>query len=204
VDSLIVVGKDKKEWTFAVDTKTAIKKAGKVVGFFSLEDSWPEIVRRMVKQGRDFDLDGMHIMDRAGLTIDQIIAAATTMRPDVVLVDYVQLVASGQNRDNRVLQVGDVTRGLKILAKDLGVPVVAAAQLGRKADDHPTEPTLSDFRESGSIEQDADIVVFITRTQQIPYQHTLIVGKNRHGPTGTVSVVFMPSTVTFGLRAFDN
>ena len=181
-----------------------LEKAGKMVGFFSLEDSWPEIVRRMVKQGRDFDLDGMHIMDRAGLTIDQVIAAATIMRPDVVLVDYVQLVQSGQNRDNRVLQIGDVTRGLKILAKDLGVPVVAAAQLNRTSEDRGGEPRLSDFRESGSIEQDADIVLFITRTQTLPYQHTLHVGKNRHGPIGPVHLVFSPSTVTFGIRAFDD
>jgi replicative DNA helicase len=129
---------------------------------------------------------------------------------DLLIVDYLQLVQGSRERDNRVQEVSEVTRGLKMLAGELGVPIVAGAQLSRATEQRAGHlPLLSDLRESGSIEQDADLVVFIhreaahtTREQwesQHPDRHKdpypeglaeLIVAKNRHGPTGTVTTRF--------------
>jgi replicative DNA helicase len=134
---------------------------------------------------------------------------------DLVVVDYLQLVtASSKRSDNRVQEVSEVTQGLKALAKDLQVPVIALSQLSRQVESREDKrPQLSDLRESGSIEQDADIVMFVYREEYYlsraePEQGTeahftweqkrqavanraeLIIGKNRHGPIETVHLNF--------------
>ena len=145
------------------------------------------------------------IDDRAYATVDQIRAAAKRKRTaeglDLVLVDYLQLAAGGRNRENRVQEVTDISRGLKRMARDLDVPVVAAAQLSRSLDYRKGKqavPRLSDLRESGSIEQDSDQVLFLHRESDDKARPmTVIVAKNRGGPTGTCRLKMHPATSRF-------
>lgn len=123
-------------------------------------------------------------------------------RCDLIIVDYLQLVR-GMDMRNRTNEVGEVSRGLKSLAMSLNVPVVALAQLNRESEKRVGDarrPNLSDLRESGSIEADADIVAFIHRDPTLPeYDRTveLIIRKHRNGPTGDVKMHFNPKTTTF-------
>ena len=143
---------------------------------------------------------------------------------DLIVVDYLQLLTTGStNRnDNRVQEVTQVTQSLKALAKELNVPVVALAQLSRQVENRDDKkPQLADLRESGSIEQDADVVMFIyreayylSRTEptgdaakhlewqekmdQVQNLSEVIIGKQRHGPIGTVKLHFNPELTKFG------
>jgi replicative DNA helicase len=137
---------------------------------------------------------------------------------DLVIVDYLQLV-SGQGRfENRTQEVSYISRGLKSIAKELKVPVLALSQLSRAPEQRPGHgrPQLSDLRESGSIEQDADVVIFIYRerkpaedgeadgeAERRGIEMKLIVGKQRNGPTGDVSVVFMKPYAKFANLIHD-
>jgi replicative DNA helicase len=119
---------------------------------------------------------------------------------DLIVVDYLQLMSGGGRFENRVQEVSFISRQLKVLARELNVPVLATAQLSRaveqRADKHPL---LSDLRESGSIEMDADVVMFLYRSEQ-PETNTLvdvIVAKHRNGPTGTVKLVFQSELAKF-------
>jgi replicative DNA helicase len=119
---------------------------------------------------------------------------------DLVVVDYLQLMSGGGQFDNRVQEVSFISRQLKSLAKELSIPVLAAAQLSRaveqRADKHPV---LSDLRESGSIEMDADVVLFLYRSEEpsAANQVDVIIAKHRNGPTGTVHLVFRPTVTQF-------
>ncbi len=117
---------------------------------------------------------------------------------DLVIVDYLQLMQSHRRVENRVQEVSELSRGLKILAKELGVPVIALSQLSRKPEDRTDRrPQLADLRESGSIEQDADIVCFIYRDEVYNEESAakgeaeLIVAKHRNGPLKTVRLSFL-------------
>ena len=127
---------------------------------------------------------------------------------DLVIVDYLQLISGRENRgENRVQELSDITRQLKAIARDLNVPVIAISQLSRAIEQRPDHhPQLSDLRESGSIEQDADVVAFIHRDDKYmtpeqweqrhptdPYPENLaqlVIAKNRHGPTRTIHLYF--------------
>jgi replicative DNA helicase len=124
----------------------------------------------------------------------------------LIIVDYLQLMqGSGRNySDNRVQEVSEISRGLKLIARELDVPVIALSQLSRSVESrHPQIPQLSDLRESGSIEQDADIVMFIYREDyynpETDNQHItdLIIAKHRNGPTGKVQLYFHPEQLRF-------
>ena len=147
----------------------------------------------------------------------------------MVVVDYLQLArASGRERvDNRVQEISEITRGLKAMAKSLNVPVIALSQLSRAVEQREDKrPMLSDLRESGSIEQDADVVMFVYREEyyherrqpemdtpehaqwlergeQLRGVAEVIVGKQRHGPTGTARLHFSGETTKFGNLADD-
>ncbi len=115
-----------------------------------------------------------------------------------MIVDYIQLMRSDDPRANRVEQVGQMSRGLKILARELEVPVIGISQLSRAPEQRPDKvPILSDLRESGSIEQDADIVSFIYRDEyynhesERPGEADLIIAKHRNGALGTVKLTFL-------------
>lgn len=121
----------------------------------------------------------------------------------LLIVDYLQLMHVADRRENRVQEVSAISRGLKQLARELGIPVIALAQLNRALESRadPT-PVLSDLRESGSIEQDADIVIFIHRPDLYskdapPNVAKLMVAKHRNGPHGNVSVLWRPEEVRF-------
>jgi len=123
---------------------------------------------------------------------------------DLILVDYLQLMSGGIRSENRVQEVSYISRNLKVLARELNVPVLAAAQLSRAIEQRADkEPQLSDLRESGSLEQDADIVLFIHRPEL--YEKDTLkqniaqikVSKHRNGPTGTIELVFRNSIAKF-------
>ena len=135
-------------------------------------------------------------------------------RIDLIVIDYLQLIQGSGRRENRVQEVGEITRSLKGIARDLNVPVLALSQLSRAVDSRPSHrPQLSDLRESGSIEQDADVVMFIHREdrnvtetewyEQHPNEEypnglaDLIVAKHRHGPLGTIKLRFNGSVSRF-------
>lgn len=123
---------------------------------------------------------------------------------DLIVVDYLQLMSSGTRAENRVQEVSYISRNMKILARELNVPVLAAAQLSRAVEQRADkEPQLSDLRESGSLEQDSDIVMFIYRPE-VYEKNTLKeniaqikIAKHRNGPTGVIELVFLSSLAKF-------
>ncbi len=147
----------------------------------------------------------IYIDDTAGITVPQIKAKLRRMRNlGLVIIDYLQLMESPTNHNNRVNEVSEITRQLKLMAKELNVPVIVLSQLNRSVEsrqDH--RPLPSDLRESGSIEQDADIILFVYREgvydKQNPNQAAAecIVSKNRHGSTGTVNLAFLGEYTLF-------
>jgi replicative DNA helicase len=123
---------------------------------------------------------------------------------DLILVDYLQLMTSGARNENRVQEVSYISRNLKVLARELNVPVLAAAQLSRAVEQRADkEPQLSDLRESGSLEQDADIVMFIHRPEMYEKDNLkqniaqIKVAKHRNGPVGTVELIFRGNLAKF-------
>lgn len=123
---------------------------------------------------------------------------------DMIMIDYLQLMGSNGKSDNREREVSEISMGLKALAKELGVPVITLAQLNRGPDARTDKrPKTSDLRESGSIEQDADLILFIYRDEYYNpnSEHAgkaeLILAKNRHGEVGTVNLAFLPNFVSF-------
>lgn len=117
---------------------------------------------------------------------------------DLILIDYLQLMTLPKDRENRQQEISEISRALKILAKDMKIPVVALSQLNRQLESRDDKrPVLADLRESGAIEQDADLVMFIYRDEyynkgktEKPGIAEIIIGKNRHGPTGAVELFF--------------
>jgi replicative DNA helicase len=119
---------------------------------------------------------------------------------DLVIVDYLQLQEADEKTDNRTLEVGAISRGLKKICKEMRVPIVAAAQLSRAVETRADgEPQLSDLRESGSIEQESDVVMFIYRDKDPQQQNIshLKIGKHRNGPVGVVDLLYNPTLTRF-------
>ncbi len=142
------------------------------------------------------------------------------VRIDLLIVDYLQLLRTARSIDNRVQEMSDISRSVKALARELNVPLIACSQLNRAVETRPDhKPILSDLRESGSIEQDADVVMFIHRpdkyidqptweklhpTEQYPRNIAqLIIAKHRNGPTGEVDLVFFERSTKFGNMAVE-
>ncbi|OQY37237.1 MAG: replicative DNA helicase [Chloroflexota bacterium] len=131
-------------------------------------------------------------------------------RIDLIIVDYLQLMTTDLRNNNRVQEVSEISRNLKILARELDVPVLAAAQLSRAVEQRSDKrPVLSDLRESGSLEQDADIVMFIYRPEQYEEETIqenlaeIIISKHRNGPTGNIQLFFRKELVKFENAATD-
>ena len=152
----------------------------------------------------------IYVDDTAGINLMEIRSKTRRLKmrePDLglVIVDYLQLMSSGSNEENRVQEISQISRQLKVLARDLDVPVIALSQLSRAVESRTDKrPLLSDLRESGSIEQDADVVMFIYRddyynkeTSEKPGQAELIVAKHRNGAVGSVDLAFIPHHTTF-------
>jgi replicative DNA helicase len=130
-----------------------------------------------------------------------------TQHPNLalIIVDYLQLMTSGKDMENRVQEVSQISRQLKVLARDLDVPILALSQLSRAVEQrHDKRPILSDLRESGSIEQDADLVMFIYRDEYYNPDETdqqglaeVHIAKHRNGPTDTVKLSFLKRYAKF-------
>ncbi len=153
----------------------------------------------------------MLIDDQPGLRINDLRARARRMKEvfDVrlIVIDYLQLLGGSNtygNHENRQTEISEISRNLKHLARELDIPILCLAQLSRKVEERQGHrPIMSDLRESGSIEQDADVVMFLLRQEYYspnaqPGMANLIVGKNRHGKTGEVSLVYRKEVAQFG------
>ena len=130
--------------------------------------------------------------------------AAEQKRLDLIVVDYLQLMGGSRRNENRQQEVSQISRELKGLAKELNVPVIALSQLSRAPEArNPPRPMMSDLRESGSIEQDADVVAFIYRedyykpTDENAGMAELLISKQRNGPTGTIKLAFLKEFTRF-------
>jgi replicative DNA helicase len=167
------------------------------------QKDWPKVVRAC----NELEQAPLWIDDSSDLGLLDLRAKARRLQAQeasrgglgLIVVDYLQLMRPDDPRANRVEQVGQMSRGLKILARELDVPVLAISQLSRAPEQrHPPRPQLSDLRESGSIEQDADLVAFLYREdyyRQNEEEHDgladVIIAKHRNGPTGTRKLVFL-------------
>lgn len=148
----------------------------------------------------------LYLDDTSSITVPEIKSRIRKMKNvDAIIIDYLGLISSASKKENRVQEVSEITRQLKMMAKDLNIPVICCAQLSRGTEGHGKnhKPQLADLRESGSIEQDADIVLFLYREDyyrndvsedkqdDIDANKTeLIVAKNRHGATGSIEMIF--------------
>ncbi len=224
---------------------------GGVVGFFSLEMSAEQLAarilseaaevpseqirrgdmsedefRRFVEAAKSLESSPLYIDDTPALPIAQVAARARRLKRthglDVLMVDYLQLLR-GMSKESRVQEVSEITQGLKAIAKELNIPVIALSQLSRQVESREDKrPQLSDLRESGSIEQDADVVMFVYRDEyyrerekpadddlekmgawqakmeSVHGKAEVIIGKQRHGPIGTVELSFEGRFTRFG------
>lgn len=206
---------------------------GKSIGVFSLEMGTQQLVDRMlsaesrvnawnlrtghISVDREFSqirdsLDKLskakiYIDDTAGNSIAKMKAASRRLKAekglDLIVVDYLQLMTTTKNYDSMVNQVTEISRSLKQLAKELDVPVLALSQLSRAVESRGGKPRLSDLRDSGSIEQDADVVMFIHREDKGKDESErtniaeILIEKHRNGPTGKVDLYFDDKTTSF-------
>jgi replicative DNA helicase len=231
---------------------------GGIVGFFSLEMSAEQLATRIIAEqsgvssykirrgdiqqsefeqvveaSRRMQTVPLYIDQTGGISIAQLAARARRLKRqrglDVLVVDYLQLLSGASKKsDNRVQEMTEITTGMKALAKELDVPIIALSQLSRQVETRDDKrPQLSDLRESGSIEQDADVVMFVYREEYylknkqpregseefLKWQADMerahgraeiIIGKQRHGPTGTVEMQFDAEVTRFGNLAQDD
>mgnify|MGYP001019104838 CR=1 FL=1 len=170
------------------------------------DDEWPRLTEA-IERLRTVSL---HIDETPGLTTSELRANARRLarqcgKLGLIVVDYLQLMSgSSSNGDNRATELGEISRGLKMLAKELQCPVIALSQLNRSVETRTDKrPMMSDLRESGAIEQDADIIMFIYRDEYYnkdsrePGVAEIIIGKQRNGPTGTVKLAFLKPLTRF-------
>jgi replicative DNA helicase len=213
--------------------KNAAQTHKKHIAIFSLEMSNEQLVQRLIAQETGIDTHRLrtgklsedewtlfahaievlgdtrvYLDDTPGLTPLQLRTKCRRLHMefqlDLILVDYLQLMSGGMRTENRVQEVSYISRNMKILARELNVPVLAAAQLSRAIEQRADkEPQLSDLRESGSLEQDADVVMFIHRPELYERdtlkQHLaqIKVAKHRNGPVGTIEMVFRENLAKF-------
>ena len=225
---------------------------GGIVGFYSLEMSAEQLAarilsetaeipseqirrgdmtenefRRFVEAAKSIESSPLYIDDTPALTIAQLASRARRLKRtyglDALIIDYLQLVRAASSKESRVNEISEITQGLKAIAKELNIPVIALSQLSRQVENRDDKrPQLADLRESGSIEQDADVVLFVYREEyykerEKPSDHDLekmaiwqeemdrlhgraelILGKQRHGPIGTVELSFEGKFTRFG------
>jgi replicative DNA helicase len=171
------------------------------------DDEWPRLSEAIEK----LRTISLHIDESAGLTSSELRANARRLARQcgqlgLIVVDYLQLMSgSSSDGENRATELGEISRGLKMLARELKCPVIALSQLNRSVEQRPDKrPMMSDLRESGAIEQDADIIMFIYRDEYYtkdackePGVAEVIIAKQRNGPTGTVKLAFLRPITKF-------
>lgn len=212
---------------FLLTVARSAAKIGKRVGIFSLEMSRSQNAQRLISQEAEVDLnhiikgqmdtsewarytEGFEavsampivINDLSSININQIRQTARKIKAggglDLLIVDYIQLADSGEKHERRDLDVSAVSRGLKYLARELDVPILAAAQLSRAVEQRAEKkPILSDLRESGSLEQDSYAVMFIYQPNPEKDVMEIIVAKHRNGPVGTCELLFRGAFTRF-------
>ena len=235
--------------SFAMNIATNVAKTGKAVAIFNLEMSAEQLVTRILSseamvdskklrtgqlKPEDWDniagvissLSGcdIYIDDTSNITAAEMKSKLRRISNlGLVVIDYIGLMQSSLNTDNRAQQVTEISRNLKIMAKDLGIPIVCCAQLNRGTESRTGEnkkPTLADLRDSGSIEQDADIVLFLYRDEYYndikgasqadgndgssANTAEVIIAKNRHGSTGNVKMGWIGQFTKFRCLKDDN
>lgn len=171
-------------------------------GFLNAEEK-----RRLIAAVTPINQAPLYVDDNADLGIMELMSKARQLKRkgklDLLIIDYLQLMKTGKE-ENRAVAIGAISRGLKILAKEMQIPVIALAQLSRKVEEKGRErPQLSDLRESGSIEQDADMVWFVerkfvqTHKEEDKHSAELIVAKHRNGSVKDIPMTFIPEYTTF-------
>lgn len=178
---------------------------GRVLKGYLEDDDWTKLLRA----ADDLSRAKIFIDDTAGLTPLALRARCRRLKSEhglgLVMVDYLQLMHSSRN-ESRELEISDISRNLKALAKEMKVPVIALSQLNRKVEERTDKrPVLSDLRESGAIEQDADLIMFIHREDAYNKKGDkpktgiaeIIIGKHRNGPTGVVELAYRPQYTAF-------
>ena len=169
------------------------------------DEDWSKLA---IASGELSESAGIYIDDSAGINIAEIRAKCRKLKLEknigLVVIDYLQLIQGSGNTKSREQEIAEISRSLKILAKEINVPVLALSQLSRAPEARPDHrPMLQDLRESGSIEQDADIVMFLYRDDYYNPETEakniaeVIIAKHRAGPTGTVELLWMPSYTKF-------
>ncbi|MCJ7532991.1 MAG: replicative DNA helicase [Anaerolineales bacterium] len=214
--------------------KNAAQLHNKHVAIFSLEMSNEQLVQRLIAQETGIDshrlrtgkreenewplftqsiealsTTNIFLDDTPGITSLQLRTKCRRLHLeyhlDLIVLDYLQLMGSSRRTENRVQEVSEISRNLKLLARELNVPVLAAAQLSRAVEQRTDKrPILSDLRESGSLEQDADVVMFIHNPEQTDKDSAakqniveIIVAKHRNGPMGTIELIFRSKLAKF-------
>ena len=217
-------GMGKTSFVMNIAAEVAKHRPDKAVAIFSLEMTKTQLASRLLasegridsKKLREGDLEDedysklaaaavalsetqIWIDDSNDMTVGDMRSKLLRIKDlGLVIIDYLQLMHSNKYRDNRVLEIGDITRSLKIVAKELGVPIICCSQLSRISQDRKDKrPQLTDLRDSGAIEQDADVVMFLHRekyydlaNKQDDNSAECIIAKNRHGGTRTVNLIF--------------
>ena len=235
-------GMGKTSFCLNIATNVAAQ-TGQTVCIFSLEMSAEQLVNRIISSEAMVDSHAMRtgelsqddwdsiahatsklakcdilIDDTSGITVTGMKAKLRRVKNlGLVVIDYLQLMQSDGRSDNRVQEVGEISRAMKIMAKDLMVPIVCCAQLSRGPESRTDKkPMLSDLRDSGAIEQDADVVMFLYRDEYYKISDTadpnadsagiaeVIVAKNRHGSTGTVKMGWIGKFTKFRTLANEN
>ena len=208
----------------------AALRAGKTCAIFSLEMSELQVVQRLISMVAEIDGNRIRrgrlslpelqaISDASGqlqqaqiyveessrLTVTDILAKSRRLQAergklDLIVIDYLQLIEGAGNDENRVQEVGQISRALKAIARELEVPVVALSQLSRQIETRGTEPTLSDLRDSGALEADADLVMFLWQKDQQDRKDGVVrlkLAKHRNGPTADIDLHFEAELTRF-------
>ncbi len=216
-------GVGKTSFTMNIATR-ASKRMKKTVCVFSMEMSAEQLVMRMISsearinntilrsgklQSDDWNAVAFAVnsLSECDILIDDTAGMKVSMMKNrlrkvknlgLVVIDYLQLMQEDTKNDNRAVAVGEISRGIKLMAKEFGVPVLTCAQLNRAVESRKEGiPQLSDLRDSGSIEQDADSVMFLHKNDNEQQKVQVIVAKNRHGATGTVELGWTPQFTSF-------
>ena len=222
-------GVGKTSFALNIAQNVALQTPKKTIAIFSLEMSNDQLANRMLSAQSGIDNmkfrngeigddewvrlaeasvilsdTDVYFDDTAGITVAQMKAKLRRLKNlDLIIIDYLQLMSGSKRYENRSTEVGDISRSLKVMAKEFNVPVICLSQLNRETEKTKQKPQLSNLRESGSIEQDADAILFLWKEDDSEENQGSAqvvkcdVAKNRHGPVGSVDLVWKPELTRF-------